>query len=171
MRERWRALCNEISGRLWGRKLAKQTVCCTLCQQSYSPKISNTASVITADCTVRTGRRASGWLQIGSGRCTTPSTNTHTWVNGYTPQSYRQEGANTHKWGWLHPPLIPSYLLSMQCFPRTEEKNLFYLHVIASELVGGIRESTKRGRRQSERCRKGTDSSRFENSLNGAAPK
>ena len=61
------------------------------------------------------------------------------------------------------------YLLSMQSFPRTgkTEKNLFYLHVIASALVGGTRRSGRRGRRKSERCRKAADSSAFENSLNG----
>lgn len=82
--------------------------------------------------------------------------------------------SHTHKErGRLYPPPIPSFLLSMQSFPRTEEteKNLFYPHVIASELVGGMRESKKRGRRKSERCRKGADSSPFENSLNSAAPK
>lgn len=58
------------------------------------------------------------------------------------------------------------YLLSMQSFPRTEktEKNLFYLLVIANEPVGGTGVSKKRRRRKSERCRRGTDSSPFENS-------
>lgn len=69
--------------------------------------------------------------------------------------------------------LSPSYLLSMQYFTRTEktEKKLFYLHMVESEQVGGIRESEKRERRKSEHCRKGTDSSPFENSLNSMAPK
>lgn len=65
------------------------------------------------------------------------------------------------------------HLLSMQSFPRTgkTEKNLFYLHVIASALVGGTRRSGRRGRRKSERCRKAADSSAFENSLNGGGSK
>lgn len=41
----------------------------------------------------------------------------------------------------------------------------------ASELVGGIRESKWGRRRKSERCRKGADSSPFENSLNSTASK
>lgn len=54
-------------------------------------------------------------------------------------QTHREQGR-------LYPPPIASYLLSMQSFPRTEktEKNLFYLHVIESELVGGIRERERR---------------------------
>ena len=88
----------------------------------------------------------------------------------HTPTTQTQRHIHTKG---LYPPPVPSYLFSMQSLSRTEEteKNLFHLHVIASELVGGMRESKKRGRRKSERCRKGADSSLFENSLNGTAPK
>lgn len=145
-----------------------------LCRQSYSAEICRTATIITTYVLISNPRDWHWKMHKPVDKHVVKTAKKRHSKCTHTPPNHLDTKERAHKErGRLYPTPIPSYLLGMQSFPRTEktEKNLFYLHVIASELVGGTRGSKKRGRRKSERCRKGADSSPFENSLNGAAPK
>lgn len=155
------ALCNEINGCLWKggscwHKLSATCFAIKAVQQKSAKKQKQTVFIIMF----------SHWLEDSYRVMFKP-------INTQTSCKNRQKNTSKQH-SWLYPeddnPILSAYHAVL---PKDAEdiEELFLSSCRASELVGGIRESKWGRRRKSERCRKGADSSPFENSLNSTASK